>query len=1658
MKTLALQASIALSCLLLQASFASSANPASAIPCRVVLQNESSSSIELTCDVGSAEIDLSSPAAFTPSVEWIVIPPESGCELIVTDVEQVVTSSDHPPVGVIAGQAFAWLGKPAVMRGCRLIPLYTTTSIWDEERQQIRTLGHAKFTLDFTSSANRVNLVQNPARIRPSRYINKLINSIALNPPPMRDDFAQGGSIAYVYPSFDNVEAALDTLVEWRRRMGWTVGTIRLGNRPTNATVLAAIQDAYDTWDVPPEYVVLVGDAPGMGGNRYTIPFFNEQNGANFAYESDQPYTLLEGDDLLPEVAVGRLCYNNMTLLRNEINKIIQYEMTPYVGQGNDAGWQKKIAIAATDPRSGSSSKDICLWFKDLALRNGYTDSEELFYRVGEAPLDPTDFLTTEITSGVGMVLYRGWSDMNGYEPDQVQRVRNGRKLPFIMLATCNTGEYATGNGNSAWCYTELFVNHGNNGAIGAVGFAGATHTAYNNLLAGGTVGSNFIDGIHTQGWMVQKGKLDLMKAYQGLGDINHHENANMEAWLTEYYIFNLMGDPAVDLQTDVPHAITVQHPDRLATEATWFPVRVLNSADNTPVVGASVCFYYRGGFQTVLQTDDNGEANFTLNSAWTNNNFTKMLTVSGHNLITYTADVPCGPADYHLALESWTLNDDNQGLSHGNGDGQANPGETIEISARIKNTGRNRPNGAVFLSLTSESPYIEPVSDSVTFNNAPGVGGVLTATFAVRVLPSAAAVEKVQINVHCSGNQLSSDAALAFPIHAPQLVWDMCVWHNAGPGPLLTTRGHIRLKNIGTVDSPALQTRLISLTPTVRVDSSQSTYPTIAVGQAIRSDQEFSITGNRYLIQGSEIKFALVTASDGGWIDTTYFQINTAEPQSQQPFGPDKYGYVCFDDADTGWAEAPTYNWIEISPGLFGPGVSLGLVDTTEDMDTSTVIDLPFDFQYYGESFDRITICTNGWAALGEHPGLIGARNRPIPGAEAISAMLAPFWDDLITTNEYGVLTYFDEEAHRFIIEWYSMRKLGPNLGDEPIETFEIVLFDPQFYVTPTGDGSILFQYHTVRDASSAFQDYDTPFCTSGIVSPDQSDGLQYSYWNHRHAGAPNFANGRAIAYTIPQLAEVSLLTGRVIDSISGWPLEHVTILTSQGPGAETDANGAFSIQLLPDDSLLVTATKQFFTTYSEVVRLEDRDTTELSFSLRRPVMELNTRLVRVRKESQDTASANFTIRSNGTSDLIVHSWKPPFDPLFSEPRPIAGWGLSRQNTDTSYVAITFINGYWYGASLGNGNEPSLHLFARGGYYLRTVHPNVGDFPRVVGLASSEGRLFGADWGYIVEVDPSDGSELNRYTSVGEPEEIGALAASGGEDGFFISNPHQGTISRVRLDDTTYSVIQTHTVRDPRDNSLLPVTGMAWFPNDPDGYPLYLAANYDPANRPGCNTAIFKMYFDSGDVRLVKAFDSLSSDFTLCGGIAITEGYDGANWMLNVPHHYAGVDTCLFLPLAPNTSWLRCESATDTIAYNTALEKQILLDAANLPTGIYESEISFEMNAAPGMTWLPVRLTVSLSTQNPAANVPTINNLAQNYPNPFNSSTSINFSIARSGVTRLALYDLQGRMVQSLIDRELTAGKHSILLDGAALPAGLYFCRLEAGIYHSVRKVVLVK
>jgi hypothetical protein len=100
---------------------------------------------------------------------------------------------------------------------------------------------------------------------------------------------------------------------------------------------------------------------------------------------------------------------------------------------------------------------------------------------------------------------------------------------------------------------------------------------------------------------------------------------------------------------------------------------------------------------------------------------------------------------------------------------------------------------------------------------------------------------------------------------------------------------------------------------------------------------------------------------------------------------------------------------------------------------------------------------------------------------------------------------------------------------------------------------------------------------------------------------------------------------------------------------------------------------------------------------------------------------------------------------------------------------------------------------------------------------------------------------------------------------------------------------------------------------------------------------------------------------------------------------------------------------------------------------------------------------TFETSTGDPG-DLPKSYALYQNFPNPFNPSTTIRYDLPQGGVVKLAIYDLMGREVVSLVHGIKPAGRHEVVWDAQGHASGIYFYQLSSGSYTDTKKLAVVK
>ncbi len=964
------------------------------------------------------------------------------------------------------------VGDPAILHGQSVAPFVVHPVNFDPEQKtvSIATEMELEFTFNVDSKGQHS---RREFRTLPESFANVFDETI-INSRPANKSHGSQGPGTYLVIHHAGATATLQPLLDWRRRQGYNVLAASTGETGSSQQdIKNYIQNIYDSVEPPLEYVVLAGDASGS----LMVPTWIESVSGYYG-EGDHYYTTLDGDDVLSDVHLGRLSAQDPTELSAIITKILTYEMTPF--QEDDPDWYNRASLTGDPGESGITTIYVSQWLKAQLENLAFTHIDTIYSG------NFRNLMMSTTNQGISVFSYRGIGGMSGLHSGHIMAMTNGHKLPFAVLLTCDTGSFLDYNN----CRSEAFLRNPNGGAVGAIGMAtNGTHTRYNNSVFHGIWEGALNTDNHHLGAALSRGKLEMYRNYQ------ISEPFNVETWCVWV---NLMGDPATRLWLDKPANLDAEFPSELPAGASSVPVTV--SLDGQPAEGVLVALYKRDEVRATATTDASGFVNIPLSGA---SDGTLLLTATKHNCKPLQTSLTLGQVDVHPALSETVFDD-----ADSNDDGHINPGETVSLQCALTNQGINLA-GSISAELISRDPLVSVIASQDNYGDiAAGQTIWSTQGFEIMVSNDAADQQNFVLDLVATNGTQSWTSAVEFTVRSAEFRVDETSWYGPESEPAPGQYGDLVLaiQNTGSLDSGLAQAVLSTEDPWILVIEDTAQLSSLSPGDLTdNSTDHFSIQIDNRCYQGHLATFNLAITLPSGSVRKSTFLIPMGTAVSTDPVGPDAHGYYAYDNTDTEYEMAPVYDWVEINPALGGPGSDTGLTDDFFEQDQTEVFDLPFEFQYYGAAFEEISICTNGWIAMGS-TSLRHYRNFTIPSAGSPNALIAPYWDNLYTSLDKGVYHWYDEANARYIVEWSQVTSHSPSYQTQE---FQAIFFDPAVHQTSNGDGLIMFQYKTVNNV-----DLVNGYATVGIQNLSGTDGVLYTYWNEYAPSAAPLQSGRAILF----------------------------------------------------------------------------------------------------------------------------------------------------------------------------------------------------------------------------------------------------------------------------------------------------------------------------------------------------------------------------------------------------------------------------------------------------------------------------------------------------------------------------------------------------------------
>ena len=1057
----------------------------------------SSETLTVTVDVGSPELPFYSstieiPNSGNATINVEVIESRQIKDINIkpfreNDLELLTFNNNIYSKNIVYPQDIVRIGEPAIFRNRRVVSFIIQPFRYNDATKVLEVIEKANIEISFDNKPS-VNEITRSI-MKPTHEFEEFFASTILNyqAPDSRDDY-QNPTILYIYPTAINGNPIMEGLFKWRREQGWivhTAGTSETGTSSSN--IKAYIQNAYNNWENPPAFVTFIGDADGA----LAVPNHN----GGYDKTGDHFYGLLEGNDELEDIFLGRLSVSSTTDLATVVSKIIKYEKATVVP--DYSYFNRALLVADTTP-SGQSTIITNQYVKEAMLSHneGFTFTE----LYGDSP--SASSVSNALNTGVNFWNYRGWINMDGWGATQANALTNVNKLSITVLLTCSTGTYYSGTS-----VTEAVVRAGTSasptGGVCSIGMAtSGTHTAFNNSLNGGIMGHLFQEGGWTMGGAMGRGKHHLWEAY----GVSKPDRVQIHTTLC-----NMIGDSSLRVYKGIPKALTAEHLENVPAGTNQIRIITKQYGDILPNawVTLNIGDEYTTGF-----SNQNGQIYLNIP---TNATGQGKLTITKEGYKPLQSTIIFGLEAPNINVGSVVI------TRNGVATDYLTPNATFELKIAANNVSNSyiySVNGTISSGING----VAVTGSTASYGNIAQAGSVLNRAPYQISIANRAYENNIPINIVFSTLQNSWERQVLVPIKSPIIEVSDYSIANSYFGPGGTSIITAQLFNHGNANIALGNATLSSTDTRITVNSSETLIGAIPAGGT--ASVTFSVNASDEFLPG-DLAPMTINIEDSGFETVCYFSLPIGEATITDPLGSDGYGYYIFDSFDVGYAECPVYNWVELNPAYGGTGTQINLVDNGQNQDNVQVVDLPFDFTFYGLDYDKISICSNGWIALGETEQATH-RNWRLPGPLGPSPMIAPFWDDLVTGSQGKVYIAHNQAEQYFVVTWDKWKSAYNNSYEE---TFQVILYNPAYYMSPTGDAPIKIQYKVVNNVNNASGNEHGEYATVGIEDHTGTVGLEYTFNNQYPTAAKPLQNQLALFITT-RIAQIAQFNGSGTES----------------------------------------------------------------------------------------------------------------------------------------------------------------------------------------------------------------------------------------------------------------------------------------------------------------------------------------------------------------------------------------------------------------------------------------------------------------------------------------------------------------------------------------------
>jgi hypothetical protein len=400
--------------------------------------------------------------------------------------------------------------------------------LYNPVKGEIKLMNNCEIVINLPNS-NLTKTYENINRYSTSNF-ERLFKLMFLNYGSYEKEIKSKNQEGYLIIVYDDFYDEIEPFSDWKSEMGYNTTVIKTSEIPGGASkekIHDYIDDAYNNWEIPPAYVLLVGDTS-------QIPTYYGTEGPDAV---DLYFVTINSEDYFPDIFIGRFPASQGSHVTAMVDKTIYYEKANF----SDTSWIKKAAFMAGNDNYWITEGTHNYVISDYLQPNSYICDKIYEVTYGANTQDVRDALdegrSLAIFSGHGSRYY--WDDGPHFDQEDIGDLTNEGMYPFVCSHACLTGSFQVPE-----CFGETWLREEDKGGIAFWGASEGTLWDEDDILEKGMFQAWWDYDMDFIGGMTDMALYYVYENYSGGG-------------FSKYYFeaYNILGDPSVKIWSNDPRA-----------------------------------------------------------------------------------------------------------------------------------------------------------------------------------------------------------------------------------------------------------------------------------------------------------------------------------------------------------------------------------------------------------------------------------------------------------------------------------------------------------------------------------------------------------------------------------------------------------------------------------------------------------------------------------------------------------------------------------------------------------------------------------------------------------------------------------------------------------------------------------------------------------------------------------------------------------------------------------------------------------------------------------------------------------------------------------------------------------------------------------------------